>query len=162
MFVSERGGTLTYYAIRKIFLDAAKRAGIERKISTHLFRKSRGTHLIEQGLPIANVVELMWGNQSTRMIQTYIRISPVEQDRVLLKHAGVITDAENKQQERRLFGVMCSICHTQNSPTARYCSGCGTGLTTEAMAEEAKIRGMIREEKTLKDIMRRYVNGRSY
>ncbi|HWQ66280.1 MAG TPA: tyrosine-type recombinase/integrase [Methanospirillum sp.] len=132
VFLSERGGTLSYYAIRKIFLDAATVAGIEKHVCTHLFRKSRGTHLIEQGLPDASVKDLMWGNQSTRMLDTYIRISPVEQDRILLKHAGVITDEQSKQQERRLSGVMCSICHMQNSPTSRYCAGCGTGLTEEA------------------------------
>ena len=153
VFLSERGGPLMYYAIRKIFLEAAGRAGIERKISTHLFRKSRGTHLIEQGLPIANVVELMWGNQSTRMIQTYIRISPVEQDRVLLKHAGVISDEENKQQERRVAGVLCAECHNQNSPTSEYCSKCGTGLTPDAQIKQQLLKEQTSDPMFLQEIM---------
>jgi integrase len=152
VFLSERGGPLTYYAIRKIFLEAKKKAGIERRIYTHLFRKSRGTHLIEQGLPEASVKNLMWGNQSTRMLETYIRISPVEQDRILLKHAGIITDEENKQQERRVSGPMCSNCHTQNSPTSKYCGGCGIPLTEDAVRKHQLTQEFLRNPEVLSEL----------
>lgn len=68
VFKSERSDYLSYWAVLHIFKEAAEKAGIKKKVTTHLFRKSRGTHLIEQGLPIANVVELMWGNQNTKQI----------------------------------------------------------------------------------------------
>jgi len=153
VFLSERGGPLTYYAIRKIFIEAKQGAGIERRIYTHLFRKSRGTHLIEQGLPEASIKNLMWGNQSTRMLDTYIRISPVEQDRILLKHAGVITDEQNQQQERRVSGRMCAICHTQNSPTSRYCAGCGVGLTEEAVKKHEATQTFLRNPEVMAELL---------
>lgn len=141
VFLSERSDVLTYAAVLKIFKKAAQRAGIKKKITTHLFRKSRGTHLIEQGLPIASVVELLWGNQNTKQIRTYIRMSPTQQDRILLKHAGIITDEENRKQERRITGRMCPKCHNHNSPTSRYCNLCGTELTEKTK----NIRQLIKE-----------------
>jgi len=153
VFISERGDFLSYWGVLRIFKDAAERAGLKKKINTHLFRKSRGTHLIEQGLPIANVVELMWGNQNTKQIRTYIRMSPVEQDRVLLKHAGVITDEESKAQERRIVGRICAVCHTQNSPTSRYCSRCGVGLTDEVTHKQQGIRMLAQNPALLQEML---------
>jgi len=144
VFVSERGNYLTYGGLLRIFKEAASRSGVRGgKIATHIFRISRGTHLIEQGLPIANVVELMWNNQSTKQIRAYIRMSPVEQDRALLKHYGVITEEDSKRKERRLTGILCANCHTQNSPTAGYCQGCGTPLTDEAMKKRMAMQALL-------------------
>lgn len=160
VFVSERGDFLTYWGVLRIFKESAERAGIKKRVVTHLFRKSRGTHLIEQGLPTANVVELMWANQNTKQIRTYIRMSPIEQDRVMLKHAGIISEEESKAQERRVTGKMCTICHTQNTPTARYCSGCGIGLSEEMQERQRFIRQAAKDPETLMEMMQAYMQGR--
>lgn len=153
VFISKHSDFLTYWAALKVFKNAAERAGITKHICTHIFRKSRGTHLIEQGLPIANVVELMWGNQNTKQIRTYIRMSPVEQDRVLLKHAGVITDDESKQQERRVTGRVCPHCHEQNSPTARYCNVCGKALDNESQKKIEIYREILNNPEAMRDLL---------
>jgi len=74
-------------------------------------------------------------SQNTKQIRTYIRMSQMEQDRVLLRHAGVITDDESKQQERRVTGRVCPNCHSANVPTARYCNRCGQALDSAGMEE---------------------------
>lgn len=158
VFVSKRSDLLTYWAVLKVFKQAAERAGITKHIDTHLFRKSRGTHLIEQGLPIANVVELMWGNQNTKQIRTYIRMSPVEQDRVLLKHAGVITEDESKQQERRVTGRVCSNCHTQNTPTSRYCNLCGQALDDSGKKEIEMYRDLLKDPEMMREVLIRMMS----
>lgn len=159
VFCSERGDFLTYWGILRIFKQAAAKAGIERKRITHLFRKSRGTHLIEQGLPIANVVELMWGNQNTKQIRTYIRMSPVEQDRVMLKHAGLITDDESRQQERRVTGRVCPNCHTTNSPTSRYCHQCGNALDAEDSKKEIELyKELLQDPEVMRQLLMSLVN----
>jgi integrase len=157
VFLSERGGPLSYYAMRKIFINAAKVANTEKKIKTHLFRKSRGTHLIEQGLPISNVIELMWANQGTRMIDTYIQMSPVEQDRIMLKHAGLISDEQSKAKERRISGTMCPLCHYQNSPTARYCAGCGVGMTEEAVKKHQMTQEFLKNPDIMMEMMQEMI-----
>jgi site-specific recombinase XerD len=161
VFCSERGEFLTYWGILRIFKEAAASVGIERKRITHLFRKSRGTHLIEQGLPTANVVELMWANQNTKQIRTYIRMSPVEQDRVMLKHAGVITEDESKQQERRITGRVCPNCHYQNSPTARYCQACGRALDDQARQKNEVLREMLADPEMLQEMFREFAKSKN-
>ena len=153
VFISKHSDLLTYWAALKVFKNSAVRAGITKHIGTHLFRKSRGTHLIEQGLPIANVVELMWGNQNTKQIRTYIRMSPIEQDRVLLKHAGAISDEESKQQERRVTGKVCSNCHEQNSPTARYCPRCGEALDKESQSKIEMYKDLLNDPEVMRELL---------
>jgi integrase len=128
VFISSRGTPITYRIITRVFQSAADTAGVKKRVNTHVFRKSRGTHLIEQGLPLPNLMEMMWANQGTRQIRTYVRLSPGEQDRVMLRHAGVITDEESKQQEHRITARLCPECHYENIPTAKYCNSCGLAL----------------------------------
>ena len=161
VFVSKRSDLITYWAVLKVFKTAAERAGISKHIDTHLFRKSRGTHLIEQGLPIANLVELMWGNQNTKQVRTYIRMSPIEQDRVLLKHAGVITEEESHRQERRVTGRVCPNCHTQNPPTARYCHTCGVALDEDGTKKQELLAEIINDHQFMETLLHEYGRQRS-
>lgn len=87
------------------------------------------------------------------MIETYIHMSPMEQDRVMLKHAGVISDEESRAKERRVTGHMCSVCHMQNSSTSRYCCGCGEALTNEAAIEDRMINSALAHPKVLQRIL---------
>jgi site-specific recombinase XerD len=146
VFVSlDRGHPITYGSYYKLFKTLAARAKIQKPISTHIFRKSRGTHLIEQGLPISNLIEMMWGNQSTRQIKTYVKLSPVEQDRVMLQHSGVISDEQSKAKERRMSGRICPECHTQNTVTSRFCDHCGTPLDDETIREAEILRQAMKD-----------------
>ncbi|MBN1166299.1 MAG: tyrosine-type recombinase/integrase [Methanospirillaceae archaeon] len=149
VFVTDRGHPITYWGILKIFKTVAERAGVEKKVTTHIFRKSRGTHLIEQGLPIQNLAEMMWANQATRQINTYIRMSPVEQDRAMLKHAGVITDEESKARERRITCMVCPNCHTQNPPAAEYCNSCGKVIGTKAKEYKQQVKDLTEQNPDL-------------
>jgi ribosomal protein L40E len=86
-------------------------------------------------------------------------MSPVEQDRVLLKHAGVITDEESKAQERRITGRVCTVCHTQNSPTSRYCSRCGLGLNEEAQKEAVVADQAFQDPVIMKRLLQLVMDG---
>ena len=49
LFLNNRGSSLTRVMIFTILREAARRAGIEKKISPHTFRHSFATHLLEGG-----------------------------------------------------------------------------------------------------------------
>jgi ribosomal protein L40E len=102
---------------------------------------------------------MMWANQSTRQVKTYIRMSQDEQDRVMLRHHGIITDEESQRQERRVNGVICPTCHTVNPPTARYCHICASPLTKETQEQLDMVTQMIRqspEYRRLEQLQRDY------
>lgn len=62
----------TIYVIVK---NLAKKAGIKKRITPHTFRRSRATHLLDAGLPIEKVSQLLRHKQITTT-QEYLKLSP--------------------------------------------------------------------------------------
>lgn len=74
LFPSERGGRLTTRTLQKVFENTLKKAGIEKPASFHSLRHSFATHLIEDGVNLRYVQELL-GHQNIRTTQMYTQVS---------------------------------------------------------------------------------------
>lgn len=75
LFINENRGTrLSRQSAWKIVLDAAKKAGIEKKISPHALRHSFATHLLDGGADIRVVQELL-GHSSVTTTQIYTLVT---------------------------------------------------------------------------------------
>ncbi len=73
VFQSERGGKLTSASAQKVFKNGLVKAGIKKKASFHSLRHSFATHLLENGVSIRYVQELL-GHQSIRTTQIYTKV----------------------------------------------------------------------------------------
>lgn len=73
LFLNNRGSNLTRVMIFTILREAARRAGIEKKISPHTFRHSFATHLLEGGASIRQVQELL-GHESILTTEIYTHL----------------------------------------------------------------------------------------
>ncbi|MBD3329797.1 tyrosine-type recombinase/integrase, partial [Candidatus Dojkabacteria bacterium] len=74
VFPSERGGKLTTRTAQKIFTNAMRKAKIKKDTSFHSLRHSFATHLLENGVDIRYVQELL-GHQNIRTTQRYTQVS---------------------------------------------------------------------------------------
>lgn len=74
VFFSERGGKLTERTAQKVFEKALARAGIQKEATFHSLRHSFATHLLENGVDVRYVQELL-GHQNIRTTQLYTKVT---------------------------------------------------------------------------------------
>ena len=75
LFEGQKEGThIGLTAIRQIFLEAKKRAGITKPASPHTLRHSFATHLIEAGASLHHV-QLLLGHRSPTTTTVYLHVS---------------------------------------------------------------------------------------
>lgn len=80
-FESSRGGRLTSRTAQKIFEYAKNRAGIQKDATFHSLRHSFATHLLENGVDIRYVQELL-GHRNIKTTQIYTQVSAVNLMRI--------------------------------------------------------------------------------
>lgn len=74
VFESERGGKLTERTAQKIFENALEKSGIKKNATFHSLRHSFATHLLENGVDVRYVQELL-GHQNIRTTQLYTKVT---------------------------------------------------------------------------------------
>jgi len=74
LFESERGGKLTERTAQKVFENVLRGADIKKDATFHSLRHSFATHLLENGVDVRYVQELL-GHQNIRTTQIYTQVT---------------------------------------------------------------------------------------
>jgi len=74
VFASERGGALTTRTAQKVFENVLQVSGIKKAATFHSLRHSFATHLLENGVDVRYVQELL-GHQNIRTTQLYTQVT---------------------------------------------------------------------------------------
>lgn len=83
LFESERGGKLTERTAQKVFENALRGAGIKKDVTFHSLRHSFATHLLENGVDVRYVQELL-GHQNIRTTQIYTQVTNPKLKNIIL------------------------------------------------------------------------------
>ena len=81
-FVNNRGNRYTEQSIRLMLKKYTKKAGIETKITPHMFRHSFATYLIEEGVDVSCIQQIL-GHSSIKTTQIYIHVAAKKQADIL-------------------------------------------------------------------------------
>lgn len=81
-FVNRRGKRFTEQSIRIMLKKYTKFAGIARNITPHMFRHSFATYLIEEGVDVSCVQQIL-GHSSIKTTQIYIHVAAKKQAEIL-------------------------------------------------------------------------------
>ena len=81
LFLGYGGGQLSKRAVQKLVKVAAKRAGVNKEVKVHTLRHSFATHLLEAGIDIRKIQELL-GHADLSTTQIYTKVSAEELKKV--------------------------------------------------------------------------------
>jgi integrase/recombinase XerD len=141
--LSGSNDTISYRGIDKRIKGAAIRAGIKKRVNTHIFRHSRATHLANY-LTEAQMNEYFGWVQGSDMPATYVHLSGRDVDDRILEIYDL--KPKDKNRENELKPRVCPRCKYINAPVSRYCGRCGTVLDEgERLKLEMKSRTMSKD-----------------
>ena len=130
VFISANGEPMEYRAMSQIISRIAKKAGVEKRVTPHLFRKSRITSLIKQNYQESVIKQAMWGNLGTNMFKTYVVLSEQDIDAEFRERMGI--QKKEIKEDKKMVPRQCKSCFAMNGPQSNYCHVCGKPLTEEA------------------------------
>ncbi|MGA9085336.1 MAG: tyrosine-type recombinase/integrase [Methanoregula sp.] len=160
VFVNRNGDPLTHAQVSRQLDRIAARAGVNKRVNPHVFRHSRITHLVREGISESVIKAVAWGSQDSRMLKTYLHLTGQDVDNEMLRLYGI--DVPEKKKERGLKPHQCLHCSTINPPTSNYCSTCGHPLTQQAEQEVSEsatdIRRMLAENPKVQAVFMEILN----
>jgi integrase len=125
---------ISYNMVRKVLLDAARRAGITARVNPHNFRHSRASVLAQDpGISTSILEKTMGWAPGSSMAKTYVHISGRETEEALARAHGIEIGKAAKPQTK--LPVVCARDGTANDPDAAFCLRCGGPLRVEAALE---------------------------
>lgn len=150
VFQTNRKKPMTYAICKFLIKIISQDAGINKRVHPHLLRKSRITHLSQDGYSEAIIKEIAWGNQNSNMMPVYSKLSHKDIDNETLRKHG-LKAAEDLETEK-LHSVRCLRCGTVITPDQKYCPHCGLSKNADLTDAEMSIDPEILA-KALKIIM---------
>ncbi len=156
VFLNNRGKPFRYRGLYSLIRRIKERSGLEKNVHPHLFRHSRVTHLLQQGVSESVIKKVHWGDVNTKMLACYGHLCDQDIDDEMMRAAGI--EKPEKKRQRRLAPIQCPGCDAICAPEARFCSVCGIGLTEDATKTMNQSKKFVADDEEIqKENMRRMI-----
>ena len=142
VFINYRGTLLRNEAAIVQLQRLGERAGIKKRLTPHLFRHSRITHMVQEGVSESVIKLIMWGSVHSKMLQTYAHLTGQDIEREMRRIYNLETP-EDKKQKSVLEPRICRHCHMIMPPASEYCAICGESLHGDAKASDDEIQNFV-------------------
>ncbi|MBI4176016.1 MAG: tyrosine-type recombinase/integrase [Candidatus Aenigmarchaeota archaeon] len=116
---------LNYTSLNNIIKSAAGRAGIRKRVYTHILRHSKATELAKK--LTSQELMIYGGWKQLKTVQVYTHLSGADIDKKILEINNIKTDID-KYNSVILKTVSCFRCGFQNDSSSKFCSRCGVSL----------------------------------
>ena len=146
-----RNKPLLYNGARMMLKRLVKKAGLNKRVYTHLMRHSRATELANH-LTESQMDSFLGWVQGSKRTATYVHLSGRDVDNALLEMNGIKPD-ENERKPLALRLVKCPRCGKDIGSNAQYCPSCGMLLDqkTAMLYEEERTRADEIMDKLMQD-----------
>jgi len=116
---------LNYPGLRAIVLRLKEKAGIKKRVYTHLFRHSRVTHLLAKGLINEAQAKVYFGwTPDSKMLAEYSHLICGDANDAMLQINGI----KKKEETIVVQTKKCPRCQRINTPDAKFCVFCSSVL----------------------------------
>jgi integrase/recombinase XerD len=145
LWVQRRGNEqIGYRTINKTLQQLFRRAGISKPAHPHIFRHSRVTYVLANGIMNEQQAKLYfgWAADSDMPGSTYAHLIDTDVNNAILRENNL---APHQQAQKELQPVPCTICGDLNPPRSDYCQRCRAVLNL-SKAYEHQTLGDLKEE----------------
>lgn len=125
LWIKSDGSNLSYTRICSILHDAAKKAGLRKRVHPHLLRHSRATIMAPKMTDAAMKHYFGWA-QGSKMASIYIHMSGKDTDESILRANGI--EIKKEEAKTLMQPKKCLKCKTINESTNKFCKICGLPL----------------------------------
>jgi len=128
---------LTYASIRRVLARLFVRAKINKPMNPHLWRHSRCTFCIANGIFNESTAKTYFGwTPDSDMLSIYSHLIDQDANNAILRENN-LTTVQKRQDE--LKPITCTICGELNPPQTHYCTKCSAVLNMQKAYEHQRI-----------------------
>jgi len=138
------GKPLFYESYQNIIKRAVKKSGIQKKVTPHIIRHTRATHLASK-LTESEMCHYLGWQLGSDMPKVYVHLSGRDIDSAIYtKVYGLKIEDSNKEDS--IKPIPCPRCKETCGPSSEYCYRCGMPLKEEKIFDMEKKSIGIRKD----------------
>jgi integrase/recombinase XerD len=129
-----------YSTIRALLRRHFQRAGITKPFHPHIFRHSRATFLLAQGLMNEAQAKSYFGwTPDSGMLGTYSHLVDQDANNAILRENNLTPE---RLHQDALKPILCRICNEMNAAGADYCTKCNAVLNLKKAYEHQQVHDL--------------------